>query len=140
MGRRSDRGGAPVYSDGTIAWDCSEAWIYEPGSFIPVAKVAGEQLWYVTIDHLGTPRELFSEDGQTVAWRADPGLWGKAEPELRAANDAHPSASCLIRFQGQWEDEESGLRHNRFRYHDPEATQYLSPDPIGLVGEVEGCE
>ncbi|MFQ6553048.1 RHS repeat-associated core domain-containing protein [Aestuariibius insulae] len=39
-------------------------------------------------------------------------------------------------FQGQWEDEESGLHYNRFRYYDPEATQYLSPNPIGLAGGV----
>ncbi|MFQ6553050.1 RHS repeat-associated core domain-containing protein [Aestuariibius insulae] len=41
-----------------------------------------------------------------------------------------------MRFQGQWEDEESGLHYNRFRYYDPEATQYLSPGPIGLAGGV----
>ncbi len=127
---------APVYADGTIAWDEAEAWIYEPGSFIPVAKVSGDDLWYVTTDHLGTPRELFSEDGQRVMWRADPGLWGRVEPDVPVANDDRPPASCAIRFQGQWEDEESGLHYNRFRYYDPEATQYLSPDPIGLAGGV----
>ncbi len=119
-----------------FAWNHAEAWIYEPGSFIPVAKVSGEELWYVTTDHLGTPRELFSEDGQRVVWRADPGLWGRVEPDVPVANDDRPPASCAIRFQGQWEDEESGLHYNRFRYYDPEATQYLSPDPIGLAGGV----
>ena len=41
---------------------------------------------------------------------------------------------CPIRFQGQWEDAETGLYHNRFRYYDPGAGQYASPDPIGRLG------
>ncbi|MGJ4856821.1 RHS repeat-associated core domain-containing protein [Labrys sp. La1] len=41
---------------------------------------------------------------------------------------------CPIRFQGQWEDEESGLYYNRFRYYDPLAGQYVSRDPIGIHG------
>lgn len=40
---------------------------------------------------------------------------------------------CPIRFQGQWEDAESGLYYNRFRYYEPLAGQYASPDPIGLL-------
>ncbi|SCB39946.1 RHS repeat-associated core domain-containing protein [Rhizobium hainanense] len=43
-------------------------------------------------------------------------------------------AECPIRFQGQWEDEESGLFYNRYRYYDPLTTQYLSVDPVGLFG------
>ncbi|MGJ4856824.1 RHS repeat-associated core domain-containing protein [Labrys sp. La1] len=44
---------------------------------------------------------------------------------------------CPIRFQGQWEDEESGLYYNRFRYYDPLAGQYISRDPIGLGGGIQ---
>ncbi|MBP0583480.1 RHS domain-containing protein [Labrys sp. LIt4] len=47
---------------------------------------------------------------------------------------AEAKTECPIRFQGQWEDAESGLYYNRFRYYDPLAGQYLSPDPIGLAG------
>ncbi|MFP7675599.1 RHS repeat-associated core domain-containing protein [Marivita sp. S0852] len=128
---------APVYADGTIAWDKAEAWVYEPHSFRPIAKLAGDDLYYVVTDHLGTPRELISEDGATTTWRARIGLWGAVEDkEFRAANDDTPPVTCNIRFQGQWFDEESGLHYNRFRYYDPQATQYLSPDPIGLAGGV----
>lgn len=41
---------------------------------------------------------------------------------------------CPIRFQGQWADAESGLYYNRYRFYDPLAEQYLSPDPTGLHG------
>ncbi|MFG6668768.1 RHS repeat-associated core domain-containing protein, partial [Halomonas sp. HNIBRBA4712] len=41
-----------------------------------------------------------------------------------------------IRFQGQWQDEESGLYYNRHRYYDPQQGRYISQDPIGLSGGV----
>ncbi|RJE85363.1 RHS repeat-associated core domain-containing protein [Paracoccus onubensis] len=130
---------APMTADGMVAWDQARHWIYEPGSFRPLAQVDGETLHYVVTDHLGTPRELLSEDGTEVAWRAELGLWGElSELRLprRAANDDAPPTDCPIRFQGQWYDAESGLHYNRFRYYDPDAMQYLSPDPIGLAGGV----
>ena len=39
-----------------------------------------------------------------------------------------------FRFQGQYEDEETGLYDNRFRYYNPETGQYTQQDPIGLAG------
>ncbi|WP_447926999.1 RHS repeat-associated core domain-containing protein [Vreelandella sp. EE27] len=44
------------------------------------------------------------------------------------------SARQPIRFQGQWQDEESGLYYNRHRYYDPPQGRYISQDPIGLRG------
>ena len=35
---------------------------------------------------------------------------------------------------GQYYDEESELHYNRFRYYSPETGQYISHDPIGLLG------
>lgn len=41
---------------------------------------------------------------------------------------------CPFRYQGQYEDEETGLYYNRFRYHSSELGGYISQDPIGLTG------
>ncbi|MDY3914811.1 MAG: RHS repeat-associated core domain-containing protein [Phocaeicola sp.] len=49
--------------------------------------------------------------------------------ELRGKRDFIP-----FRFQGQYEDQETGLYYNRFRYYSPETGSYISQDPIGLAG------
>ena len=88
-----------------------------------MAKLAGDDLYDVVTDHIGTPRELVSEDDKRTAWRAKFGLWGNTEKidiwRSEVANGE--DVTCQIRFQGQWADEESGLHYNRFRYYDAEA-------------------
>ncbi len=87
-------------------------------------------------DHQGTPREIFSEGGQ-ASWAGRLNTWGQMQfwryREGKAENDPNYT-ECPFRFAGQYEDEESGLYYNRFRYYDKETGQYLSPDPIGLLG------
>ncbi|CAA0262352.1 Rhs-family protein (fragment) [Tenacibaculum maritimum] len=39
-----------------------------------------------------------------------------------------------FRYQGQYEDVETGLYYNRFRYYSPDTGTYISKDPIGLRG------
>jgi RHS repeat-associated protein len=107
-------------------------WHYEPGAFTPLAKetIARESdpsdFYPVVADYMGTPKELFSTGGGCL-WKAEHHLWGKA------AWDAQ-TVDCNLRFQGQWDDLESGLHYNCNRYYDPDIGQYLSPDPIGLLG------
>ena len=63
-------------------------------------------------------------------------MWGEAEIDGHrnyAANDSNP-LKCNHRFVGQYYDEESELHYNRFRYYSPETGQYISHDPIGLLG------
>jgi RHS repeat-associated protein len=43
-------------------------------------------------------------------------------------------AQCPFRWPGQYEDEETGLYYNRFRYYDPSEGVYVSQDPIRLAG------
>jgi RHS repeat-associated protein len=43
-------------------------------------------------------------------------------------------SECPFRYQGQYQDSETGLYYNRFRYYDAEVGSYISKDPIGLAG------
>ncbi|MFJ5476749.1 RHS repeat-associated core domain-containing protein, partial [Pectobacterium carotovorum] len=49
---------------------------------------------------------------------------------------ANEEVYCELRYQGQLYDAETGLYYNRHRYYDAESGQYLSPDPIGLLGGI----
>jgi RHS repeat-associated protein len=78
-------------------------------------------------DHLGTPRELTDERGEVV-WSASYDVYGRLN--LLQANESENQ----IRFQGQYEDRETGLHYNFHRYFDPESARYINKDPIGLLG------
>src|SRR5262249_6735055 len=101
-------------------------WYHEPESFAPVAKEVGGRRWYVVTDHLGTPTELLDEEGR-LCWQGRMDLWGRMAEEVA-------ETSCPIRWPGQYEDTETGLYYNRWRYYDPEAGRYINQDPIRLEG------
>jgi RHS repeat-associated protein len=123
---------APIYADGTVAYEQSIHWLYTPGSLTPVARYEQGKLHYVVADHLGTPRELLNEQGKMV-WADRLSTWGRTELWQQAAND-EDKVTCNLRFAGQYADVESGLHYNRHRYYDVDTGQYLCPDPIGLAG------
>ncbi|MFL6463705.1 MAG: RHS repeat domain-containing protein, partial [Bryobacteraceae bacterium] len=102
-------------------------WVFEPGSFRPLAKQEKGQTYLCVTDQVGTPRELIDSLGE-LAWSARFSVWGQVQEQTTNTTE------CPIRFQGQWFDEESGLHYNWHRYYDPETGRYLSPDPLGLQG------
>ena len=53
---------------------------------------------------------------------------------LNDENFERGKRECPFRYQGQYEDSETGLYYNRFRYYDPTIGSYISQDPIGLEG------
>lgn len=80
-------------------------------------------------DPAGTPERLVDDRGTTASTlRHAP--WGGTEVE------GQEWARTPLRFQGQYEDDETGLRYNRHRYYDPQACRFVSPDPIGLRGGI----
>ncbi|WP_279609281.1 RHS repeat-associated core domain-containing protein [Burkholderia diffusa] len=77
-------------------------------------------------------RELTDEHSE-IAWSAEYRAWGVAQEAIRKASGKAPIANP-IRFQGQYNDHESGLHYNRHRYYDPEVGRFVSKDPIGYAG------
>ena len=69
-------------------------------------------------------------DGEgNKTWSADLDIYGRVRT---FAGRSLPD--CPFRYQGQYEDAETGLYYNRFRYYDPAMGNYLSQDPIRLEG------
>ncbi|PHM69409.1 glycohydrolase toxin TNT-related protein [Xenorhabdus kozodoii] len=124
----------PYQLDGTRLEARRVRWLYEPGSLTPAARFERGKLHYAISDHQGTVRELLDEQGEMV-WGQHLTTWGHAQ-NRGGVPSHHPDhhVQCNFRFMGQYEDEESGLCYNRFRYFSPETAQYISPDPIGLTG------
>nr|WP_239002337.1 RHS domain-containing protein [Photorhabdus khanii] len=68
----------PVYADGTVGYEHSIHWLYEPRKLTPSARYEQGQLYYVVSDHQGTPREICTEEGK-VAWAGRLFTWGESE-------------------------------------------------------------
>lgn len=113
--------------DASIGEDGIITWIFEESSFIPTAKIKDNKNYSIISDHLGTPFQMYREDG-TKFWENELDSYGKTRKFIGE------KGSCPFRYQGQYEDIETGLYYNRFRYYASEEGIYLSQDPIGLLG------
>ena len=101
--------------------------MFDENSFVPAAKLVGDKSYSILTDHLGTPYEAYDENGEKV-WSAEYDLYGNIHT-LEGEKGFIP-----FRYQGQYEDVETGLYYNRFRYYSPESGTYISQDPIRLAG------
>jgi RHS repeat-associated protein len=72
---------------------------------------------------------MYDEQGN-LTWEADLDIYGK----VRNFAGNCSLSECPWRYQGQYEDSETGLYYNFHRYYDPETGNYISQDPIGLAG------
>ncbi len=88
-------------------------------------KTPGQWVYYVN-DPIGTPEHLVSSDGRVVG-EMRRSTWG-----VTTVTEGS-QATTPIRFRGQYEDAETGLFYNRYRYYDPETGRYISEDPAGNV-------
>ncbi len=104
-------------------------WVFEPDTFKPIAKIVGPHTYSIVSDHLGTPTAMFNQQGDKV-WSCDLNIYGKP---INLMGNKH---ACPFRYLGQYEDVETGLYYNRFRYYAAEEGTYLSQDPIGLKGNL----
>ncbi|WP_217602150.1 RHS repeat-associated core domain-containing protein [Chitinophaga sp. GbtcB8] len=100
-------------------------WVFEEKNLAPVAKIQNGRQYSIVRDHLGTPAAAYNEAGEKV-WECRLTIYGKPQA-LTGSQEFIP-----FRYPGQYEDEETGLHYNRFRYYDPERGGYISQDPIKL--------
>ena len=112
-------------------------WIFQD-DFIPRARITKDRVYSIMTDYLGTPAEAYDDSGILV-WKRELDINGNVMPAGkdrygRTMEDIGEKNFIPFRFQGQYEDEETGLYDNRFRYYNPETGQYTQQDPIGLAG------
>jgi RHS repeat-associated protein len=114
----------------TVSEPNAVTWVFDPDSCELLARITDREQFSVISDHLGTPVAMTDSSGQ-MTWTSTLDLFGVRE---ESSGDA---GRCPFRWPGQYEDVETGLYYNRFRYYDPEAGQYLSEDPLGVQGGLE---
>lgn len=90
---------------------------------IRAALTQTERIVWLHGNHLGAPELATDATGQ-VLWRATYAPFG-------AANIQSRDFTLDLRLPGQVFDAETSLHYNRARYYDPDAGQYLTPDPLG---------
>ena len=129
----ADRPNTIVTETGEVTLDRPEpvenpiTWVYDSDSYVPTAKIVGDRHYSIVSDYIGRPVQAYDDNGNIV-WQADYDIYGNVR-NLNGSRQFIP-----FRQLGQYEDEETGLYYNRFRYYDPRIGIYISQDPIGLAG------
>ena len=94
-------------------------WIFEEETLVPTAKIQGDKSCSIVSDYLGTPIQMYDKQGNKI-WDCTLDIYGKVIDFTGKS-----PYDCPFRFQGQYEDAETGLYYNRFRYYSAEIGCYL---------------
>ena len=126
-------GNVPLHEWQEVSSDAEKTniitWLFEQNTFIPAAKLAANgESFSIVSDYLGTPLQAFDNNGNKV-WEQELDIFGR---KRRKGNNN--SSFIPFKYQGQYEDVETGLYYNRFRYYDSCTGNYISQDPIALEG------
>lgn len=82
-------------------------WVFQD-DFIPRGKITKDGNDSIISDYLGTPVEAYDEEGKKV-WKRNLDIYGRVKTE-----EALGEKNLIpFRFQGQYEDEETGLKRGR---------------------------
>ena len=82
-------------------------WVFQD-DFIPRGKITKDGNYSIISDYLGTPVEAYDEEGKKV-WERNLDIYGRVKTE-----EALGEKNLIpFRFQGQYEDEETGLKRGR---------------------------
>ena len=96
-------------------------YIYAEGKLI--AFIENNILVYVITDHLNAPQMLLDSTGRNI-WSATYDAFGKAT--------ITGNLKLNLRADGQYNDDETGLYYNWYRYYNPSLGRYITSDPLGL--------
>ncbi|HEU5270575.1 MAG TPA: DUF6531 domain-containing protein [Jatrophihabitans sp.] len=108
----------------TLLTDGSTAYIYGPDG-LPLEQISASGTLYYHHDQLGSTRALTNSTGTVVAsYTYDP--YGNLKAQAGTVDTP-------LRWNGQYQDSESGLYYLRNRYYDPATGQFLSRDPLVAV-------
>jgi RHS repeat-associated protein len=103
-------------------------WIFDVDrNTVPCAKIQNGVAYSIIADYLGTPVAAYDHEGKRV-WETALDIYGRA---MAITGDKN---FIPFRYQGQYEDAETGLYYNRFRYYAPGEGTYISQDPISVAG------
>ncbi|UDL04773.1 RHS repeat-associated core domain-containing protein [Marinobacter sp. CA1] len=107
-------------------------YLRDPATDEPlVTLIDGEPCFY-ELDWRMMPIRLWSRTGEKL-WQANANAWGQCQPDTPKGHIHQP-----IRLPGQFEDELTGIVQNRFREYEPDAGRYLTSDPLGIKGGLNG--
>jgi RHS repeat-associated protein len=105
-----------------LASDGTTSYLYGPGDLpIEQTNTSGTQTSYLLHDQTGSTRLLTDPSG-TVAGTYTYNPYGQVTN--------HTGASTPLHYDGQYQDDETGLYYMRARYYDPSTAQFLTRDPL----------
>lgn len=108
--------------------DGTWTFTYAPDSLVPLAQTNGNNDYFYSFDQLGTPTEVWGEQGNLVATIESTAFGANRV----VAQLSEASIPVPFHFSGQIVDEESPLFYNRFRYYSPHTARFTTQDPFGL--------
>jgi len=95
-----------------------------------VAIIENGDVYTVHSNHLGAPI-LVANDAGGAVWEATYAPFGQAIVNSDPDKDSH-LFELNLRLPGQYEDRETRLHYNYYRYYEPITGRYISSDPLGL--------
>ncbi|UWS32697.1 RHS repeat-associated core domain-containing protein [Erwinia pyrifoliae] len=117
-------------------------WSYDPASpWTPLAAIeqAGDaeqaDIYWLNADLNSAPLEV-TDAGGNLRWSGQYDTFGKllGQTVAGAAQRTGPVYDQPLRYAGQYQDNESGLHYNLFRFYEPDVGRFTTQDPISIRG------